>query len=138
MELFSRRRDEGLYLPNCQSNLVIALHVLSLLLCNFVNTTSTTYLRAYTSLISHWLLNSLMCQTQSKNAKCLFSCFIEEAAEGQKRSINFPNKKKCFLGVKCSDVFLGTKKQVKLFFFLLNQLERTVVGEMFFGCSVFL
>ena len=27
--------DEGSYLPNCQSNLVIALHALSLLFCNF-------------------------------------------------------------------------------------------------------
>ena len=29
MELFSRRRYEGSYLPNSQTNLVIALHVLS-------------------------------------------------------------------------------------------------------------
>ena len=31
--------DEGSYLPNCQTNLVIALHALSLLLCNFIYTT---------------------------------------------------------------------------------------------------
>ena len=30
--------DEGTYLPNCQSNLVIALHALSLLFCNLINT----------------------------------------------------------------------------------------------------
>ena len=30
--------DDGSYLPNCQSNLVIALHALSLLFCNFTNT----------------------------------------------------------------------------------------------------
>ena len=31
---------EGLYLPNCQTTLVIALDVLSLLFCIFINTTS--------------------------------------------------------------------------------------------------
>ena len=31
--------DEGLHLPNCQTNLVIALHTLSLLLWHFINTT---------------------------------------------------------------------------------------------------
>ena len=43
--------DEGSYLPNGQSNLVIALHalsLLSLLFGNFINTTA--YLWAYTSL----------------------------------------------------------------------------------------
>ena len=30
---------EGLYLPNCQTNLVIALYTLSLLFCEFINTT---------------------------------------------------------------------------------------------------
>ena len=30
--------DEGSYLPNCQSNLVIALDELSLLFCIFINT----------------------------------------------------------------------------------------------------
>ena len=29
---------EGLYLPNCQTNLVIALYTLSLLFCKFINT----------------------------------------------------------------------------------------------------
>ena len=31
---------EGLYLPNCQTNLVIALYALSLLFCKFINTTA--------------------------------------------------------------------------------------------------
>ena len=31
---------EGLYLPNCQTNLVIALDALSLLFCIFINTTA--------------------------------------------------------------------------------------------------
>ena len=34
--------DEGSYLPNCQTNLDIALQALSLLLCNFINTTAYT------------------------------------------------------------------------------------------------
>ena len=33
-------RDEGLYLPNCQTNLVISLSALSLLFCNFISTTA--------------------------------------------------------------------------------------------------
>ena len=33
-------RDEGLYLPNCQTNLVIVLHVLSLLLWHFIMATA--------------------------------------------------------------------------------------------------
>ena len=32
--------DKSLYLPNCQSNLVIALHELTLLFCFFINTTA--------------------------------------------------------------------------------------------------
>ena len=32
--------DEGSYLPNCQTNLVIALHALFLLFCIFINTTA--------------------------------------------------------------------------------------------------
>ena len=32
--------NEGWYLPNCQSNLVIALHALSLLFCYFISTTA--------------------------------------------------------------------------------------------------
>ena len=32
--------DEYLYLPHCQTNLVIALHALSLLFCNFIITTA--------------------------------------------------------------------------------------------------
>ena len=32
--------DEGSYLPNCNSNLVITLHELSLLFCNFINTSA--------------------------------------------------------------------------------------------------
>ena len=32
--------DEDSYLPNRQSNLVIALYALSLLFCNFINTTA--------------------------------------------------------------------------------------------------
>ena len=39
MELFSRRRRRH-DLPNCQTNLVIALHAPSLLLCHFINTTA--------------------------------------------------------------------------------------------------
>ena len=31
---------EGLYLPNCQTNLVFALYTLSLLFCKFINTTA--------------------------------------------------------------------------------------------------
>ena len=31
---------EGLHLPNCQTNLVIALYTLSLLFCKFINTTA--------------------------------------------------------------------------------------------------
>ena len=38
MELF-KEGGEGSNLPNCQTNLVIALHTLSLLFCKFVNTT---------------------------------------------------------------------------------------------------
>ena len=34
---------EGLYLPNCQMTLVIALDALSLLFCIFLNTTSYTW-----------------------------------------------------------------------------------------------
>ena len=37
MELFSRERDEGLYMPNCLSSLFYAL---SLLFLNFINTTA--------------------------------------------------------------------------------------------------
>ena len=40
--------DEGSYLPDCQSNLVIALHALSLFFCKFTNTTA--HLWAYMSL----------------------------------------------------------------------------------------
>ena len=32
--------DEGLYMPNCQTILVVVLHALSLLLCHFINTTA--------------------------------------------------------------------------------------------------
>ena len=32
--------DEGSYLPNCQSNLVISLDTLFLLFCIFINTTA--------------------------------------------------------------------------------------------------
>ena len=32
--------DEGLYLPNCQINLFIAFHALSLLFCNYINATA--------------------------------------------------------------------------------------------------
>ena len=32
--------DEGLHLPNCQANLVYALHALSLLFWHFINTTA--------------------------------------------------------------------------------------------------
>ena len=32
--------DDGSYLPNCQTNLVIALHALSLLFWHFINTTA--------------------------------------------------------------------------------------------------
>ena len=39
---------EGSYLPICRSNLFIAFHVLSLLFCNFINTTA--YLWVDTSL----------------------------------------------------------------------------------------
>ena len=38
--------DEGSYLPNCQLNIVIALHTLSLLVCIFINTTAY-YLGGY-------------------------------------------------------------------------------------------
>jgi len=31
---------EGSYLPNCQTNLVIALYTLSLMFCKFINTTA--------------------------------------------------------------------------------------------------
>ena len=31
---------EGLYLPNCETNLVIALYTPSLLFCKFINTTA--------------------------------------------------------------------------------------------------
>ena len=34
--LYLEEGDEGLCLPNCQSNLVIALYALSLLFCNFI------------------------------------------------------------------------------------------------------
>ena len=33
-------KDEGSYLPNCQKYLVIGLHALSILFCNFINTTA--------------------------------------------------------------------------------------------------
>ena len=32
--------DEGKYLPKCQTNLVISLHALSILFCNFISTTA--------------------------------------------------------------------------------------------------
>ena len=32
--------DEGSYLPNCQTNLLIALYKLSLLFCKLINTTA--------------------------------------------------------------------------------------------------
>ena len=35
--------DEGLYLPNCQSNLVIVVYALSLLFCNLINTTAYSW-----------------------------------------------------------------------------------------------
>ena len=38
MELSLVEGGEVLYLPNCQTNLVIALYTLSLLFCKFVNT----------------------------------------------------------------------------------------------------
>ena len=36
-------RDEVLYLTNCHTNLVLALHALSLLFWHFINTTLTTW-----------------------------------------------------------------------------------------------
>ena len=53
--------DEGLNLSNCQSNLVITLHAMSLLLCNFTN---TIYLFADSSLHLH----------VSCSAPCLKQC----------------------------------------------------------------
>ena len=41
--------DKGSYLPNCQTNLVIALRELSLLFWHFINTTGSTW--ADTSLL---------------------------------------------------------------------------------------
>ena len=46
--------DEVSYLPNCQTNLVIALHAPSLLFWHFINTTSY-HIRAF---ISHFLPRS--------------------------------------------------------------------------------
>ena len=44
--------DEGLYLPNCQTNFVIALHALSLLFCDFINTKAYHLGRCETSSLS--------------------------------------------------------------------------------------
>ena len=53
--------DEGSYLPNCQSNLIIFLHTSFLLFCSFINT--KVYLWAEMStVISHLLpLTTLNC-----------------------------------------------------------------------------
>ena len=52
--------DEGSYLTNCQSNLVIALHALSLLLYNFINTTAYCFgpIRAFISPIKYVIFDS--------------------------------------------------------------------------------